>query len=239
MPRASKALAVHKRRPNARRSKRKGPYSGKTETLVYRGPAFAPERIFLKLRWADYFSTSLAAGVYQHSFSGNSIYDPDATIGITQKSALGANSYAGLYNRYRVHASAIKCTVASGSGSANHNILVVLYPSTNKINLSNCPDGKNAMAKPSAKFRQMGLSGGGPLIPQKHFATTKRVIGVRDLGDQEDYAGPLNTGDPISLWYWNLMVDDMGTGSTDLFKLNVEIEYTVELYERADLTLLN
>lgn len=207
-------------------------FKGKTLSLVNRGPAFAPDRLFTKLRWADDYSFTLTSGRKSYSWRGNSIYDPDAVVGIGQFSALGANQYKEIFNFYKVHASNINIRVINQSGTAGKNLNAVVYPAAIASNATDDPKAQDAMCKPGAKYRVISLAGGGPIIPIKHFASSKRILGVKDLTD-ETFGAALNSSDPATVWYWNLVVDDiLNNSSSDTFKIVVEITYFVELYNR-------
>lgn len=229
----SKALAI--RRRNYKKRPKSG-YRGGTETLYYNGPSFCPERMFIKLRWADYYDTNLSNGERFLTWRGNSIFDPDGDVGPFQKSALGANVWSTFYKYYRVHSSSIKLshTMAAPQISSTFAQMVALYPSTSQSSPANCPDIENAMAKPESRWLMLGAPGGGEVEVISHWASTKRIFGVKRIDTGLNYAGVLNSTDPPDVWWWNCRASNGINANSDGFKLNVEIEYTVELFARQD-----
>lgn len=69
---------LKRKRPIRRRQYRKK--MRKATTAIIRSPSVVPDRMKLKLRYTDVFSITVNGGVQNYQlFSGNSIYDPDAT----------------------------------------------------------------------------------------------------------------------------------------------------------------
>lgn len=233
----SRPLPKRNYRPNYGRSRGLVPrrpyrplsFKGPVQTLVNRGVAYVPDRFFTKLRWADNISFNSVFAVQYQSYSGNSVYSPDKTTGVSQFSALGANQWKALYSQYRVHSSKIRIIVTGNSGS-NDGMTWAVWPSVTVGGSGNEPAISSAQAKPGAKFITTSSDASFPAKAITNSADTKRIYGVPNILD-EGFGAALNSNSPLREWYWNVMLQDHH-GVFLTCKAVVEIIYFVELYDR-------
>lgn len=92
-------------------------------TVVQRGITPIAPRTIARLKYCSFISRTLSLGVGSDNlYRLNSIFDPDLTGTGTQP--YGRDTYAAIYNRYRVFAVAYKATFShTGTAAANFSVL--------------------------------------------------------------------------------------------------------------------
>jgi len=213
-----------KRKAGARKGKRRAGY--KTVSLVGKSLNPIPQRMIAKHKYAA--SVSLPTGGNSwglHQFNLNSTYDPDRT-GIGRQ-PYGRDTYATLYNKYRV----IACTwrVAAIPVNAARVIQMAVVPT------NSTPTGSATMAEfrelPRCKYIIQQ-----PTAPQQ-FCSGKSYIPslmgrtkAQYMAD-DTYAANIGTS-PSELALLNVFVGTFDDSvATESFLINVEMEYTVEWFD--------
>lgn len=212
----------------------------------------APDTAFTKLRFQ--YNAFLAGPNLPHPtgtlttdftnfrlLRGNDIYDPQSNNGNT--SATGFSqwcSQTGLYQEFLVHASKVKVELVNLTpvGSTPGALNVALYPIMENNATVTTMDG-NEQAYARTAF--IGDSSGSSKVILKNFMKTKKMIGVKDLEDDEQNRGSYNSS-PVSLnlWDWALdvtSVDDSTASTTRAIGLKTVITYYVQFLQRPVVSL--
>jgi len=195
-----------------------------------------PDSMITKFKYGDQFTLTASAGVVDnHTFRLNSIFDPDLTIAghkpMWFNQFLGASAASAPYKNYRVLSSKMKCvysyitapaTVAVNQGPC----LVGIVPSTSSTLLASTTTQLIETDAASIKFL-------GDKSASNNFRTLytnynpQRDLGL-DTGD--DTISALYNANPSQVFYAHVMkIDAVGSSSVIVY---VDIEYTVELFQR-------
>lgn len=214
-----------KRKAGARKGKRRPVY--KTVSLVGKTLNPIPQRMIAKHKYATSVSLPTAGNSWGlHQFNLNSTYDPDRTGSGHQP--YGRDTYATLYNKYRV----ISCTwrVATIPQTVQARVVQMAVVPTNQT-----PTGSASMAEfrelPRCKYIIQQ-----PQAPQQ-FCSGKSYIpslmGRTKAQYMADDSYSANIGSsPSELALLNVFVgtfDDSLVSET--FLINVEMEFTVEWFD--------
>ena len=164
---------------------------------------------------------------------GNDIYDPQSTSGTV--SATGFQQWcdqSGLYQEFLVHASKIKVELVNIN--ANNALSVSLYPLMESNATITTIDG-NEQAYSRTAF--VGTSAGNNKVILKNFMKTKKMIGCKDLSDDNLNYGQYNASpNPANIWCWALDcawsngLTDMPT--TAFVDLKFDLTYFVQFLQR-------
>lgn len=211
------------------------------QSVTVRGPghAIVPDRLFTELKYFKVIKMAPASGTalsVDARWSGNSVYNCDADITTNVFSALGFLKLGALYNNFRVYAS--KCTIkaiGSSTGSAA-NVKLALCPTTTNVITT-----ASVLSRfPYAKTRLISNSSGMNIGNLSNYMTTKKMFGLNDIKQNNDFAGVANNlfgntvGVPLNQWYWHIACDSIN-GSTVLdgsLFVDVELTYYVEFFNR-------
>lgn len=114
------AIARFKWKNRPRKSYRR---KARPTTVVQKGITPIAPRTIARLKYCSFISRTLSGGIGSSNlYRLNSIFDPDLTGTGTQP--YGRDTYAAIYNRYRVFAVAYKVTFShTGANAANFSIL--------------------------------------------------------------------------------------------------------------------
>lgn len=216
------------RRPAARRpykkrwSKRK--MYNKASKMIFRAPGVLPDRMFTKLTYT-FPGISGASPLLVNSFRGNSLYDPDASVGGAQP--MGFDQLMTLYQRYRVNASSVKLTAVNNTAACG--VRAVLVPSQD----SGLATYQRLAESQYSKRALMANGNGQSRSFLKHYASTRKIYGIKDSSEQE-YSGTATTN-PTNQWYW-YTVFEAADGFTILdLQFDLTITYYVEFWNRVSL----
>lgn len=226
--------------PNPNSWKTPGAKNGNFSTTwnVRQAGSWIPDRMRVPLKWTIDFVMSTVTGVgNQASFKANSILDPGGSSAATQP--YGYDVFSLMYSRYRVFAAAIEVeTQIYSSGSvaqANVPYQVMLWPGKVTTSFVSDPDG--ARQQPYGKdsiFASANAQTTDKVM--RNYMSTAKIFGVDTRAVQSDdlYAGTILSTDPGNLWYWNIMLGGLATGSNTILFRSTMIMYT-ELYSRNSL----
>lgn len=251
MPRYYRKRQYRKRsyKPRYKRNRRfKSKF--RRQTSMRSRSTIAPDIAFTKLKFTYIFrkagtdiipspSATLATNYSNNRLvRGNDIYDPQSTSGIT--SATGFKQWCagdGLYQEFCVHASKIK--VECVNNTPDQSLSVSLYPIMESNATITAIDG-NEQAYARTAF--VGTSSGNNKVILKNFMKTKKMIGCKDLSDDNLNYGQYNASpNPANIWCWALdTVYSSGstsviTNSTLDFK--VDVTYYVQFLQRPVVTI--
>lgn len=198
-----------------------------------------PDRQIVKMKYAD--SVALDPGssgnVSVHTFSCNSLYDPDVTgVGHQPKSF---DEFENFYNHYTVLGSKIKVTFTSMDDSATAGSYAVgIYIDDNSTPPSTIIDLMEER-KNSYKVVTAADSGKSSSIVTSKLSC-KKFFGMPSLIGESNYRGVMGNfaigSSPIEQAYYQVWATalDATTDSAPI-RLLVEIEYIAMLTERKEL----
>lgn len=200
--------------------------------------AIAPDTAFTKLRYA-YLATytpglPTPSGTLATNFSngrlvrGNDIYDPQSTSGVVP--ATGFNqwcSQTGLYQEFVVHASKIKVEAINLDANA---VSIALYPiMENNATITTIDGNEQAYARTAF----VGTASGNNRVTLKNFMKTKKMIGVRDLIDDEQSKGSYAASpNALNIWDWALDCVEPSGSATGNLSVKVVVTYYVQFLQR-------
>lgn len=151
--------AVKKRAPRRK--------MGTGRTLVNRALQPIPQRFIVKHKYADTVSTIAGSGIY--AFNLNSMWDPDRS-GIGHQ-PYGRDTFASLYNKYRV----IGCKYTVEISSNSTTILVGTIVQNEQWAYTGTASFNELKENPRARFRTQAP--GGPIQRISGYANIASVLG--------------------------------------------------------------
>jgi len=136
------------------------------------------------------------------------------------------DTYAGLYNKYKVLSSSMRITASNRS--ATDPLMVVVIPHSEVLTLTSYPLA--AEAPYAVKTKQVSISCRVTEVLLSSMRTST-ILGLKggQLND-EDYSATVGAN-PNSIWYWNVGAFDAGGGNVNA-SLQVDLEYTAVFYDR-------
>jgi len=163
---------------------------------------------------------------------GNDIFDPQSTSGTA--SCTGFQQWCaqtGLYQEFLVHGSKIRVDLINNSPT--RSISAALYP----IMESNATQTNiYGPQQPYVRNSFVGTSAGNNKIVLKNFMKTKKMIGCKDLSDDNLNYGQYNASpNPANIWCWALdclYSDGNITDAQNTVDLKVEVTYYVQFMQR-------
>lgn len=214
------------------------------------GPLGIPDRMFVKLSYADHatFPVAGASGSALLQYYGNSIFD----CGITNDdhNAMGQAQWLNFYKYYRVRASKIHVIVSSTvqqfyqPSSANENTSIDVSTAARQyfVNIRPSEDStyngfsiNENVVDPYSHYTLVGTALGQGVKHLKHYCSTKKITGYKSLDMQDKLSSAMGLV-PDFPWYWyiNATESDGTTAQNDPTHLQVlvRITYYVELFGR-------
>lgn len=161
-----------------------------------------------------------------HSFSMNSLFDPDRT-GVGHQ-PMGFDQLAALYHRYLVLGAKITVVYQSNITEVTDQGVVGLTIHPTQTFTTSNEDLPGLVEQGKTVFKQLGIaSGGTPRGTLSYKVSLKKEFGCKDLRDQIDEYGALTASNPTnevfaSLWAIN---NDDDASATPSFAAFVKIEY--------------
>lgn len=176
-----------------------------------------------KFKYADSdFNMSTTVGsAYQSSniFSGNSIFDPDATgVGVQP---YGYDPLSALYGHFHVYASKIKVRFYTAEAPVYKATCTVVPAIDEPLDYSD-PNDLRIMTK--AKQHIISSTEG---ITRGHFIQSYCSTAALYRGQtiKDDDFGAAWTANPLRRWYWHIYVDTTDTATEDTISMDVQITY--------------
>jgi len=227
MDRSKRNKNTHKRTNKIRMKGNRNTRRRQMPREVYvRGVTGFADTEYVKLVYEDNFTMSGTPPMMIQTMRGNALFDPDQTgVGHQPK---GFDQYSQIYSKYRVYSSRIQCSALVGNSST---CILAIVPDTDVI-LSVTPSslGEDARCKKTTIIP----TGGNGTRSVKHEMTTCQQLGKHTIQD-EDYAGS-TLSNPTQLWYWNVIGYSIDGTSPLNLRFNMRITYTVEFYDRIEIT---
>lgn len=212
--------AARKRAALARRRRRGGVNLTKMRTL---NPV--PQRMIAKHKYASTVQVPISGGAGLWQINLNSVYDPDRTG--TGHQPYGRDTYAQLYNRYRV----IGCRYAVAIAPENPNQVCQLVAVPTCSSVIPYPDCATAREQPRAKY--IVQNPGAPARFVKGYVSLPQLQGLTTTQYMAGDVYQAQTGsNPSELAILNLVcssITDVG-GSFSGY-LHIELVYTVEWFD--------
>jgi hypothetical protein len=176
--------------------------------------------------------TFTAAGLVQsYQFNGNSLFDPDAAVGGNQPG--GFDQWCGFYNRYRVLACKIQCTIVQLGSAAGNSCQLVLVPSDDSVTTAAQGTVVNSMNQYAQTRFTNTNAGSGGVVVLKSYMTTKRIMGIRtEAVDSENTLSALISGNPADVWAFVIQSYPLDGASTMNAILDVKLTYYAEMFSR-------
>ena len=207
------------------------------QTSMRSRTTIAPDTAFTKLKYVYTFldttlpspNASLPTNFTNHRLiRGNDIFDPQSTNGTV--SATGFQQWCaqtGLYQQYVVHASKIKVEIVNTDTNA---LSASLYP----IMESNATQiGINGNEQAYAKTAFIGTNTGNNKVIMKNFMKTKKMIGCKDLSDDELNYGQYNSSPAASnIWDWALDCALPNGTLVGNISAKIDVTYYVQFVQR-------
>lgn len=191
-----------------------------------RMPSLMPDRLQVKLRYADTFSL-VSTGVNQRQFSMNGLFDPDLT-GVGHQPR-GFDQWMSLYARYRVYYAKAFARFMNNSATNGVNVALVMSNDgspgiTTRVDMYEYPYSKATLipqlGSNNIKILKMGNS------LRKILSEDK--AGIQDM----EYAGT-PTANPSIQGYIYTYAEDSVTGANNVnTELDMLIIYYCEFFGR-------
>lgn len=218
-------------RHNKKRKGQKAPYHKKKaryqKAVVsrMRGPGLA-DTLFVRLTYVDQLVLAPGVPVAQHTFRGNSCFDPDYTGGGHQP--LYFDQYATLYSKYRVVGSAIR--VDSVNTSSTCAAYFICWPHTDVAGASTISQELEQGRAKAPKI--LPIAQRGPEGRLKSYCSTRKACGLTKAQMADDDFSALTGNNPIQIWYWNLLWGTTDTTTACTVNAVVKLTYYVQFYEK-------
>jgi hypothetical protein len=183
-----------------------------------------PDSLIVRLRYSDQFDIIPGASYGQYTFRGNSVFDPDYTS--TGHQPMYHDTYASLYEKYKVVKSTVRATFINRS--ATDPASVVIIPHSEVLTLtsyelaSETPYAKKTLQIPIAARVTMTIL---------HSMSTSQVLGITHGQFQDEDYSALVSANPVSIWYWNFGAFSFGASNVSV-SVTVDFTYDVIYYDR-------
>lgn len=200
-------------------------------TIARSVTSLVPDRFLVKLKYSQQFGMAYAgagAAAYKQ-FRVNSIYDPDASVGIGHQ-PLGHDQWANMYNRYLVSGCAFKITFVNYSTTEQVEVAVNVRPNST---VDTVPE--TIREGPSNVFKGIvGVEGSGQAIKScRGYASVCKIRGIPKgrLRYESDYQAQFGNNPPIQC-YLNLFCSNIDTTTAANIRARVDLVYYCEFYDR-------
>lgn len=219
-----------KTRGKRRAVKRRGKRKAKASTLRLRTTTVIPDRMFVKLKYADVISRVPGATIDNYVFRGNSLFDPDFTG--TGHQPFGYDQWASanqFYQRYRVHAAKAIYKINNDTATG---LICSVYPSLQSTSISIM---SNALETPRARFKTCGENAGQSITTlSTGLNYTKAVAGMPSIS-QDDLFTSLYTTSPSRQWYYVFTASSTDGVTNAVYQFSVQLTYFVEFFDRTQI----
>lgn len=169
------------------------------------------------MKYAETINTN---SLGHYTFLLNSIYDPNFT-GVGHQ-PYGHDTFSALYNRYRVISCSFKVTASSGT-----NVQLVALPANGGYSFTTASEYKE---NPLCKYRIQSSNGNlQPVTGKVHIPSLVGRTKAQYMADDR-YQAQFGSS-PDELAVLNLGAFNSADGALSNIPLNVELVYTVELFD--------
>lgn len=204
-----------------------------------------PREAIVKLNYKDVRGLSLASGASSSTLYNCMAGVPSPTVSNNpangDKFITGFPEYSVFYQKYTPIGAKIKVTITNPNTT---NLLrFVVLPRRLKETVTDDLADLDAMSyeqlisMPSAKYKTVSLgSAGFPIQSVSHYRSTKYMLDIKDIKDNEDilFSMPIELDTSISYnsgasvtncWYYYVRVFNIGTGTSTGVELRTEMIY--------------
>ena len=187
-----------------------------------------PQRIMTRLRYVDEFTlTSTSGGIATNVFRMNGAFDPDFTNGGSNHQPMFFDTWAGIYSRYRVHASRLRVRFTPNPTSDTG----LIGPYIVGINGRNSTTALSAVARTrmeasDAVYKVINRQTGPTELDWVFEPELKLGTPLED-----DVNSAIVTGNPSQVYLAHVWAKDSTGPITSLIPIVVEIEYLIEFYQ--------
>lgn len=200
------------------------------ETSIIKSPSSLPDRMFVKLKYADVYTLTSTTSIATQIMRGNGMYDPDQT-GVGHQ-PLGFDEWQAFYKKFYVIGSSIK---ASCQGYLNNQGIISLRP---QLVTTTGTVISTELEKPRTQYRM--ITGGDRPKIIKAYQNTLAQFGrpKQEFGDLE-FTGTMASSDPPQVWYWVISSQNADESTSCSINVAVEVVYYAMLTDRVRLTQSN
>lgn len=232
-----KKMNALKKALNAPSKKR---HVSKISKVTFRSKNVVPDRWNAKLMYNVCNLTFTNNGINHANYilRGNNVYDPDPSIG--NLGCRGFNTFATLYNKYRVKSSKLKVQIVNNEVQP---VLAYLRATEENIgvNLDTDPD---ICSQPYIKYKHLQNNAAGSSVCSFTMKMpTAKILGLKSLTEEDGTAmlttGGAIPGTSIKPWYWIIgartMLSSGGFTTGRGLSVNVVLEHDVDFYDRKNI----
>lgn len=199
----------------------------KTTNIINRSLNPIPQRYICKMKYSDVYTQSFSLGqasLYQ--FRLNSIHDPDYTSTLTGHQPYGHDTFVFLYNRYRVIGCSYRIVAVPETGTTPIQVITIptndILTTTNLSALRELPRAKYVCVQQG----DLKTLSGYVSCPSVAGRTKSQYI-ADDRYSAQMGANPLE--DIMLNIYLGHLAGTVGTSVS--CSVNIELEYTVEMFD--------
>ncbi len=217
-------------RPRKYRKKSFYPRKKTASKTVMKGPGPIPDRLFVKLKYADTFVTTAASVPAIHVFR-TSIHDPDESG--TGHQPMGHDEYSVLYNKYRVMGIAYRCIAMNESTTNQQDCVIIPKP-----NATGITTGNQLWEIPYSKPRVIAPEGSGRSTTVfKGYMSPSRILGITKEQYRTDVSYSATMGaNPALTARLHLYSQPSDTSTTSTTRWKVNFVFYCELFDRHTLS---
>jgi hypothetical protein len=169
--------------------------------------------------YTEFWRDTTAGGVNTYLYRGNSIFDPYA--GASGNSTYGLDSMQNIYQWYKAHGSAITVRLVN---NGTEPIMAYVYSAYS----SAAPTVFTAEAAPRVKKALINVNAGKETILRSSAKITDFTASPQDIS-----WGAATTGNPSVMWYWKILLKNVGTSSLAV-SITVGVSYDTEFSLRTE-----
>lgn len=174
-----------------------------SKSIVQKGLLGYPASMHTRLRYNTRYHFTDAGGYYEWPFRGNSLYDPDSTLG--GDTVIGLPQFAILYKQYRVLGSMIRVTALNQDDANPVRISVWPDESANVLGATTLEGVGQHYARSA-----IGINDSKAVVVNK--CRTSQLFHLKALDDPGFWA--IMAASPVYSWHWHVLID--GTHGTAL-----------------------
>ncbi len=212
-----------KPRRKTRRHKKRNGKNSRLKALVNRGPSLFPDKYICKLRYSD--TKDLAgAGVQQHVYRSNSLFDPDLTGAGHQP--MGFDELNNFYNFYTVTAFKTACTFINEGPT---ECAVAITPTNTSPTFNNINQVKEISR---SRYTILNAAdSGGSIRKLSHYFKNNVIAGVTSskYNSEENYSSIFGDN-PSQQVFCSYTAEEAGAGTCDV-KVEIDCIFYCTFYD--------
>lgn len=222
-------------RKNYRRRYPKKRYNKRSRlnSVIVRGPAQQPDRLYVKLRYAQNVNLSdNSSSTVDQIFRANGCFDPDFSLGGLQPN--GFDQWSALYTRYRVHASKIQVKLVTATADPQNSMYVTMIPSTSALPVGTSIEG--LLGNSYCKWQLLGPETGNSVTSLSNYVKISAFLGKEGV-KYDDVNQAEISANPVRQVYWQFRAQTAdGVIGVPALNCMFIITYFVEFFARRELS---